>query len=204
MIITPKNEYEYLSHGSEKKIKLQCDKCKTVSETTYHNYYLSQSKKGFSGETSCRPCSSKATANKRIGHVPHNKGKKYPHLQGPNSKTWKGGTYISSDGYIMKHVGFNNERKSGWEDYRKEHILIIEQQIGRKLKPKEQVHHINGIKTDNRIENLILLKSSKEHQESHASLQNEAYKLVQSGLIKYNTQTKLYYIDKTIDLKSLS
>ena len=37
------------------------------------------------------------------------------------------------------------------------HRIIMELHIGRKLLPKEAVHHINGIKTDNRIENLQIM-----------------------------------------------
>lgn len=49
------------------------------------------------------------------------------------------------------------------------HRWIIEQKIGRKLLPNEQVHHINGDPLDNRIENLTIL-SPKEHMCLHKQI----------------------------------
>jgi len=43
---------------------------------------------------------------------------------------------------------------------KREHVWVMEQHLGRALLPEESVHHINGVRHDNRLENLELWSSS--------------------------------------------
>lgn len=49
----------------------------------------------------------------------------------------------------------------------KVHRLIMEEQINRPLSPDEIVHHINGNKLDNRIENLEIMTTAEHTAEHH-------------------------------------
>jgi len=70
---------------------------------------------------------------------------------------WKGGKYINKDGYILIRVG---------KKYIFEHRLVMESYLKRTLYKYEVVHHINEIKTDNRIKNLQVM-TRKEHNKLH-------------------------------------
>lgn len=76
---------------------------------------------------------------------------------GENHGSWKGGR-VNIQGYIAVAVSpdspFASMRMRA--GYVLEHRLVMAKTLGRALWPWETVHHINGNKTDNRIENLQL------------------------------------------------
>lgn len=84
-----------------------------------------------------------------------------PNKGGKTSSKWKGGIRRRSDGYIEQY--FPNHEFATVNKTVLQHRLIMERYLGRSLVKDEVVHHKNGIKDDNRIENLELFPSSGDH-----------------------------------------
>lgn len=76
---------------------------------------------------------------------------------GPLNLQWKGGRTVHKRGYVMLHAPHHPRARKG--AYVFEHIIVMEERLGRYLLPNETVHHLNGVRDDNRPENLELWTS---------------------------------------------
>lgn len=98
---------------------------------------------------------------------------------GKNNPQWKGGRRKTADGYIL--IYHPDHPYATCKRCVLEHRLVMEGKIGRYLYPWEIVHHINGIRDDNRVENLELLPRGGHSQEMHR-LQQENQLLKKENL----------------------
>ena len=96
--------------------------------------------------------------------------KKYNIPKRPKSNSCHGQKKKDSAGYIL--ILSPNHPYAQKRGYVPEHRLIMEEKLGRYLKPEEVVHHINNKRDDNRINNLMLFKTKSEHSVYHKQIGN--------------------------------
>ena len=131
----------------------------------------------YSKATKCNSCVQKgkklsqehknriAKASKGRKHTNKSRKKLSETKKRSKNPNWQGGRTKDTNGYIL--ILCNNHPDRNHDNYIFEHRLVMEKHIGRKLRAKEVVHHINGIVSDNRIENLRLFKNNSEHIKYH-------------------------------------
>jgi len=139
--------------------------------------WLTLRKANSNGFSRCQSCCGIATNT--AGHLPHGKMENSPH--------WKGGRGVNRHGYIYIRVYESDpyfpmathQKRGGGE--MAEHRLIMARHLGRMLTRQEHVHHKNGDKKDNRLENLELISPANHSLHdvmcSHCSVRIENRKL---------------------------
>lgn len=97
------------------------------------------------------------TRRRRAGLPPAPRG----HRRGARHRDWKGGRIRDKHGYVLVHLPAHPDRNSS--GYVREHRLVMERKLGRRLRPQEVVHHVDNDPANNREDNLELFASNGEH-----------------------------------------
>lgn len=79
---------------------------------------------------------------------------------------------LSQKGYVLVYKPDHHRADS--KGFVFEHILVAEEKYGILITPKQAVHHINCVKTDNRPENIMLFATQGEHTAFHNRQRNHA------------------------------
>jgi hypothetical protein len=90
-------------------------------------------------------------------------------FSGPNHPCWVGGKYTTDRGYVYTRpaVDFPFPEMVDRRGYIREHRMVMAMHLGRALERREVIHHVNGSRADNRLENLRLHASHSEHMRAH-------------------------------------
>ncbi len=107
---------------------------------------------------------------------------------------------IDGSGYVAVYIGKDYPYSDDYGGRIRQHIKVMEEHIGRRLKridgtrlrgDSEVVHHIDGDKLNNTLENLDLCTVT-EHNKCHATMQYIVFDLFKQGKVVYNREAKRY------------
>lgn len=151
-------EFQYLDTFNGRMAYYACIECGKVR--------LVRIRKGKPESVRCRKCSNRRHSGFWANHYV---------MKGKNNPRWKGGEFYTSHGYIMVQLKPDNPfysmvNKNG---YIYQHRYLMAKHLNRPLEKHEVVHHKNGIRDDNQIENLALLSNG-----SHNTILNREIKLL--------------------------
>ncbi len=125
-----------------------------------HRENISRAKKGEKNPMWGKHPSEKTREKLRLSHINTPKGK--------NHFNWKGGQIIH-EGYVFVLMPEHPKANSN-KGYVKRARLVAEKKLGRYLYPGEIPHHKNGIKNDDRPENIEVMESISAHVKYHRNL----------------------------------
>ena len=95
----------------------------------------------------------------------------------------------------FENNGYVHVRRDG--GYKRRNREVAEQKIGRKLRDDEIVHHINGVKTDDRPENLHVCTRA-EHTAIHYQTMDVIKELLEKGYVKFDFEKGEYVLCRNL------
>lgn len=105
---------------------------------------------------------------------------------------WKGGRHIGG-GYVRVKVKSHPKQDS--RGYVLEHVLVMENNLMRYLRPGEYVHHKDSNRQNNAPENLELMYSHKQHMDQHPRARNQNKQFVAADPIFDTIKFRLHDVD---------
>lgn len=87
------------------------------------------------------------------------------HTRGSRNHKWNGGRHKHTEGYIVLNLPDHPRADSRGRVL--EHIVIAEQVLGRHLPDGAEVHHVNGRRSENRNNNLVICENRAYHRLLH-------------------------------------
>jgi len=118
----------------------------------------------------CKSCGKEEWRQKnKLGDYCFKCSKRILHSHGmlrEKNPRWTGGRYVGKNGYVHITVSPDDPfyPMAAKRNHKvAEHRLVVAKHLNRCLESWEVVHHINGIKGDNSLENLELLPSASSH-----------------------------------------
>jgi len=141
-----------IQYAGRKSQKYCCHKC-------YKNHPIQKEKNRLNSRKNYEKNGEELRKYHREWHRRLVRKKKCLPMDFPRMKKFSGEGYVAKSGY--KYFGIKNHPLANKYGRVAEHKLIIFNHIGRILRKHESIHHKNGIRSDNRIENLELWSKSQ-------------------------------------------
>ena len=156
-----------------------CDNCGSEFTKVRNGTYDVASK------SYCKSCISSIGLNKLAGAAG------YESRVENTLKNKVGNVVIGKEGYPEIYIGKNYPYRQGGYRCIREHQYIMEIHLERALVKGEIIHHIDGDKTNNSLENLYLT-TVQEHNKLHAESESIVFSLVKQGKVLFNRDTGRY------------